>query len=162
MRFELFDISRKKRPKQVFSFTKNSETAKGKRILTPKYILNLTLGDLQPCDVAYHKERGWLAILPIKSWTSYHLFQIADGDSSSVVSLLRKTKWLDQQSSYIISLADFIYDIIPETITSLDFDSQGKNIASLDLNGMILISSVEDPSSTVNMQLEQKIGNKQK
>eukprot|EP00331_Platyophrya_macrostoma_P012772 CAMPEP_0176411192 /NCGR_PEP_ID=MMETSP0127-20121128/3473_1 /TAXON_ID=938130 /ORGANISM="Platyophrya macrostoma, Strain WH" /LENGTH=332 /DNA_ID=CAMNT_0017790767 /DNA_START=47 /DNA_END=1045 /DNA_ORIENTATION=+ len=72
-------------------------------------------------DIAYNAKKGCAAMIPIQDQTAYHFF---DFDSMSVV---RSSKWPTE---------------LQERITSLSFDGEAKLIATVDMNGNVLVSEV--------------------
>ena len=72
----------------------------------------------------------------MKDKFAYHLF---DYKTNKVVAI---PGWQNQQKSKFVNLAAASFDFHPAYITALDFDPEGRNIASFDEESCCVISKV--------------------
>lgn len=110
-------------------------------------------------EIGYSPERRLLALFPVTNKISYHLFEI-QYDNPSVMTLLRKSKWLFRgyyckDECYWMPEKSIQIDTT-NPITSLDFDPQGKYIATADSSGGCLVSAVEtnEPTALLKESLD--------
>ena len=92
---EVFDISRKKQAKKIYSF----EEVYGSRIIVNilSSIILFTSDRLWRRDL--NPRRRILGAIPVTGEIAYHLFDLTTGKTGNIVKLIRKSRWHSQHSA---------------------------------------------------------------
>lgn len=111
-------------------------------------------------DVTFNPRRNILGSIPVGAKTTYHLHSIeyCGQKGSYSVQLLRKSKWHAQYSTaegkwYFNVRIQWSPSHQDNTISSLDFNSSGEIVATIDRNGACLVSDVNTDSCCFHMEM---------
>ena len=118
--------------------------------------------------MTYNPRRHILGAMPLKGKISYHLFTVDTYTSKTeaMVKLSRKSKWHSQHrtsdtcnSAVTIILNMLMYIIhIDNIVTSFDFDPNGEKAATIDRNGMCVISHIDTNGCDFHLALDGRGG----
>lgn len=135
-------------------------------------------------DVTYNARRNILGAIGLQGKIEYHLFSIQSGNQKDnhTLKLLRKARWhpkhldefsnftnfviiltdiLKTRESFLIFNDDYSYSLLsPNTldvaVVSLDFNTNGEVVATLDKAGSCLISDINTHSCNFSIRVEKK------
>ena len=118
-------------------------------------------------DVTYNSRRNILAAIPIENKISYHLWRIGSSgkEKNYGATLLRRSKWFKQyrNNDGNLSIVSVIFyrscSHLDNYICGLDFDPAGEITATIDCNGVCIISSVNTGRYTYHWKLSDLGGN---
>ena len=92
---EVFDISRKRKAKRIYSF---EEVQGSKFIFKISHNHNLSLLVTSDMALTYNSRRGFLGAIPVKGEIAYHLYSFATSKAGNIVNLIRKSRWHSQHT----------------------------------------------------------------
>ena len=116
-------------------------------------------------EVAYNPRRNILGAMCVKGKIAYHLYNFASSRDGSIVKLIRKSKWHDQNTKKegyydLFQFSSLLtYSHLDNVITSLDFNPTGETAATLDYFGRCLISNVNTNKCSFHLDMNKMSSN---
>lgn len=114
-------------------------------------------------DMTYNPRRNILGALTVKRKIAYHLYHISLNPSkvSEAVKLCRKSQWHPHYSKWLWNTlrdnaSSIIAFLLDEMITTLDFNPLGESVATIDRNGVCVISDVDTTNVNFDMDTKKK------